>query len=186
MDQATATLIAGVAAAAGSTAVGVTAIFFAWRNTRATLRQERVLAADARLWSARDATHQQIADWLVAHPLVGSQDPLYEPNLFSAWTFDPGPEIDGRAQILATEAVAASVRQIRALAYEENKIAHAATLVASYAAGGGAFEESELSRMFGWTGPADAHQKLSALRESWNAARTKLLTDLRDAYVAAH
>lgn len=185
MDQPTATLIAGVVAAAGSTTVGVSAIVFAWRNTNATLRQQRKLADDARLWADRNATHQQIADWLVTHPLVGSEDPLYLPNPFSAWTSDPGPEIDGRARILATETVAAAIRRIRALAYEENKIAEAARRVMQYVADGGEFEESSLSRTFGWTTPNDPHQRLSALRASWTAARDDLLADIRKAYVAA-
>lgn len=43
MDQPTATLIAGLAAAVGSTAVGVMVIVFAWHNTKATLHQERAL-----------------------------------------------------------------------------------------------------------------------------------------------
>jgi hypothetical protein len=183
MDQATATLVAGLGAALGSTLVGVAAIAFAWANTRATLKQQRALAEDARLWSARDATHRQVAEWVAAHPLVGSQDPLYEPQLFSAWTFDPGSEIEGTAQVLATEAVADGVRTLRALAYEESTIAHAATLAID---AGGNFEDRELSKMFGWASPADPHRKLKELRTSWDGARAKLLKDLREAYTTTH
>jgi hypothetical protein len=81
LTAATATLVAGVVTAAGSTAVGISAIVFAWRNMKATLRQQRQMATDERLWHEQRKFYQDLAEWLVEHHLAGTDDPLNQPNV---------------------------------------------------------------------------------------------------------
>lgn len=44
LNQATATLVAGLTASLGSVLIGALALYFAWRNTQATLQQQILMA----------------------------------------------------------------------------------------------------------------------------------------------
>lgn len=72
MDQPTATLIASIVAAVGSATVGVTAVMFSWRTSRAALRQQEQLIAAEKLWERRADTY---VDLMKAVNTVTSKEP---------------------------------------------------------------------------------------------------------------
>ena len=63
MDQATATLIAGIVAAVGSTTVGVVALVIAAKNTKRTLVQQREEAEFSRRASAEEEARRREHEW---------------------------------------------------------------------------------------------------------------------------
>jgi hypothetical protein len=60
MDQPTATLLASIIAASGSTLVGVAAVVFAWRQNVRTLMQQRRMAIEERLWQRREELYVRL------------------------------------------------------------------------------------------------------------------------------
>jgi Tfp pilus assembly protein PilV len=182
VDSGTATLITGTAAAVGSTTVGVAAIYFSWRSTRESLQEQRKTASENRLWEEQRNVYQQLADWLAAHPVAGSSDPLYEVDVFSTWTSDPGQEVQGKARLFAHQPVLDALKRVRDAAYVEDKTAQMARIARDFVERGGTFEESQGAMAFGWKGPSDAHKDLKPLRESWTTSRDDLEAALRDVY----
>jgi hypothetical protein len=182
VDSGTATLITGIAAAAGSTTVGVAAIYFSWRSTRESLQQQQKTASETRLWEEQRNVYQQLADWLATHPVAGSPDPLYEVDAFSTWTSDPGQEVEGKARLFAHGPVLDALKRVRDAAYLEDKTAQLAGIARDHVNRGGNFEESQGAQAFGWKGPGDAHRDLKPLRESWTKSRNDLENALREVY----
>src|SRR4051794_616935 len=70
LDQPTATLIAGLAASLGSVLIGALALYFAWRNTEATLRQQLLMSQRQEVARIENDAHKAIAEWLGRHPLL--------------------------------------------------------------------------------------------------------------------
>ena len=66
MNQPTATLIAAIVTAIGSTIVGTAAVLFAWRQNAKTLIQQRQMALDERLGDRRIELYLGILQILVA------------------------------------------------------------------------------------------------------------------------
>jgi hypothetical protein len=69
MDQPTATLVASIVTAGGSTLVGLGAIVLAWRHNLSTLLQQRQMASDERLGDRRIELYVQIIE------VVAAKDP---------------------------------------------------------------------------------------------------------------
>lgn len=61
LTQPTATLVAGLAASLGSVLIGVLALYFAWRNTQATLRQQALLSDRQEVAKLEADVHMAIA-----------------------------------------------------------------------------------------------------------------------------
>jgi hypothetical protein len=180
VSQPTATLIAGIVTAMGSTAVGISAIAFAWHNMKATLRQERTMAAEGRIWEQRRAVYQELAEWLAGHHLAGSDDPLSDPaDYLSSHTEDPGQELEAKVRLFGNDQVAAGVSHLREKAYAEDKILRAFKTAMAYP---GSFEESSDSEKWHWKHPNDAQQLLNTKRQDWAASRQHLETTLREVY----
>ncbi len=149
----TATLIAGIVTAVGSTAVGVSAIVFAWRNVKVTLRQQRLIAADQRLWEAQRKVYQELAEWLAAHHLAGADDPFNQPNVLLPYTSDPGLELQAKARLFAVDPIVTALSRLRDDAIVEAKLSKIFKNAIEY---GGMFEDYSLSKMMQWKHPNDA------------------------------
>jgi hypothetical protein len=172
-------LIMGIAPAV----VGLAAIVFAWCNTRATLKQQRVMASDDRKWQEQRIAYQKVAEWLASNHILGAGNPFYEQNKFAAWTSDPGNELEATARLFATEPVIKALACLRDKAITENALARAVELALSGTVSvDRPFSNHEISKTFGWTSPGDASRELTRLREAWNNARNDLEKALRDAY----
>jgi len=175
----TATLIAGIVTAVGSTAVGVSAIVFAWRNVKVTLRQQRLLAADQRPWEAQRKVYQELAERLAAHHLAGADDPFNQPNVLLPYTSDPGLELQAKARLFAVDPIVTALSRLRDDAIVEAKLSKIFKNAIEY---GGMFEDYSLSKMMQWKHPNDAQRQLDKLREDWDAARQDLEIALREVY----
>jgi hypothetical protein len=175
----TATLIAGIVAAVGSTAVGVAAIIFAWRNMKATLSQQRQMAADERLWVEQRKVYQELAEWLAAHHLAGSDDPLYQPDVLSPYTSDPGQELEAKIRLFAIDSVATALSQLRGKAYFEIRVSQ---MFEAAMTSGGEFENHSFSKMMDWQHPNDAQRILDKARKEWDMVRQDLEIALRKVY----
>ncbi len=178
LSQPTATLVAGLAAAIGSTLIGALALLFAWRSTQATMRQQVLLADRREVSKVEAAVHEEIAEWLGKHPLLGEGEIFYEHDPFATYTSIPGQKLLARAQLFADNSIWEPFVALRQIGYLENEYARAAKLIM-----GGldrmAFADSSIASVLRWEGPADAHRELTALRTRWIAARTELQQSLR-------
>lgn len=179
LTSATATLVAGVVTAVGSTAVGVSAIFFAWRNMKATLRQQRQMAADERLWAEQRTFYQELAEWLVDHHLAGSGDPLYQPNVLLPYTSDPGQALEAKARLFAADPIVAALLQLRDSGYSEAKVSE---IFKAAMTSDKPFADHSLAKTMGWENPNDAQRELDRLRARWSDARRDLEEALRDLF----
>ena len=73
MNQPTATLIAAIVTALGSTIVGTAAVMFAWRQNVKTLIQQRQMALDERLGDRRIELYLGILEILLAKSAPGTE-----------------------------------------------------------------------------------------------------------------
>ena len=73
MNQPTATLIAAIVTALGSTIVGTAAVLFAWRQNAKTLIQQRQMALDERLGDRRIELYLGILEILLARSASGAE-----------------------------------------------------------------------------------------------------------------
>lgn len=73
MNQPTATLIAAIVTALGSTIVGTAAVLFAWRQNVKTLIQQRQMALDERLGDRRIELYLAILEILLAKSALGAE-----------------------------------------------------------------------------------------------------------------
>ncbi|MBA2952121.1 hypothetical protein GON03_19080 [Nocardioides sp. MAH-18] len=148
MDQPTATLIAGVTAAVGSTAVGLTALFFAARNTSKTLNQQAAeadrgrahdwrRAREQRLWDRRNDAYQALLEWLdgPGHAIgpweierglegdmfsVGPPAPGEAPS-YPRQTVDPPAELVAVVEMFGSDEVVEKLRALQDCALRERR-----------------------------------------------------------------
>ncbi len=183
LSLADATLIGGLVTGLASAAVGGAAIAFAWRSTANTLRQQRDLAADERKWRDQRSTYQELAQWLAANHLLGSDDPFYEPNVLSSWTFDPGQELEAKARLLAAKPVVDAVIQLRDKAkYEKILTDMFRAAMEAHIDSSVDFKDHSFSKTLKWNHPNDAQKQIDEARQAWDSARTQLEDALRDVF----
>jgi ABC-type nickel/cobalt efflux system permease component RcnA len=162
LDQPTATLVAGVTAALGSVLIGVLALYFAWRNTRATLRHQLLLAEHHEVAKLEATAHMSIAVWLGQHSLlregaVLDSNPPLEPHLPM-----PSNELMAQAHLFAAENVWRLFARMREIACLENESSRRVQL---------AMESVQ----------RDPGRTLPELREDWVSTRAELEVALRRA-----
>lgn len=180
LDQPTATLVAGVTAALGAVLVGVLALYFAWRITRATLRQQLLLAERREVARAERDAHRAIALWLGRHPVLNEgalfvRNPPFEPHLSV-----PNHRLLAQAGLSAADGVWERFLRMREIARLENELSRTAQgALESTQATGTAFGETANAQAAGWASPQDAARTLQRLREDWVAARADLEATLR-------
>jgi hypothetical protein len=121
LDQPTATLVAGVTAALGSVLIGVLALYFAWRNTRATLRNQLLLAERLEVAKLEATAHLSIAVWLGQHPVPRGDEPLDGNPPVGPHLSMPGHELLAQAHLFAAENVWQLFAKLRDIAYLENE-----------------------------------------------------------------
>jgi hypothetical protein len=171
------TLITGTA----SSAVAIVAVAFTWWNTRATLKQQRALAFDDRKWQERQGVYQEIAEWLSTHYLLSKDNPLYEQDMFTPWTSDPGRALEAKARLFASEPVAKALADLRSSATNERSLIDAVKRSLDKAEEGGRLFPRELEKSFEWNAP-DVTWKVNSLRRDWTKSLNDLEQALREAY----
>jgi hypothetical protein len=185
LNQPTATLIAGIAAALGSTTVAVIAVILTWRNTRATLTQQRTMADDERIWQDQRATYLKIAKWAASHHLPDETFlEVEEIEELSAWTADPGETLTAKARLFAVnEPVINALTDLHAYWTTERLILETAEFLQGHEKlNNGKFDDQQLAKMYGWKDLADARKSLHKPREAWAKARDRLENALSEIY----
>jgi hypothetical protein len=182
LDQPTATLVAGVTAAAGSVLIGVLALFFAWRNTRATLHQQLLLADRREVARVEGRVHLAVATWLGRHPVLREGEHFWSTPPFEPHLAVPSHKLLAEVRLFAADHVWELFAKMRELAYLENELSRNARLAMDSSRDNDLpFEATSNAQAAGWTSPAEAARMLRELREDWVAARSELETTLRRA-----
>lgn len=173
LDQPTATLIAGVFAAAGSTAVGVAAIFFGTRQARRGLELQR----DERLWKQRDEVYQELERWLAGNRWP--HEPHREPE-----RWETSREMEARIRLYASDEVISAFERLTELAD------HVVVMAGQFERareegdepGSAGFALTNPALSHGWKTWGDAKRSLDALLEELDEERTRLEAALRKIY----
>jgi hypothetical protein len=100
IDQAHATLIAGIITAIGSTVVGVSAVIFASLNTRSTLRNAQHIVHEERIADTRRTFAESLGTWLATE--ASNPEPalsVEKPGARKKTLNRPSDELIGRALI---------------------------------------------------------------------------------------
>jgi hypothetical protein len=182
LNQPTATLVAGLAASLGSVLIGALALFFAWRNTRATLRQQLLMAERQEVARVESDAHKSIAWWLGKHPVLREGEIFYSTSPFEAHLSVPGYKLLVKARLYAADNVWELFLSMRDAAYYENELVRNVQLaIQSSLSNDKPFGETSNAQAAGWESPNDASRDLRKLRDDWISDRTELEATLRQA-----
>lgn len=129
LSQPSATLVAGVTASLGSVLIGALALFFAWRNTQATLRQQLLMAERQEVARVESDAHKSIALWLGKHPVLREGETLYFTYPFEPHLSVPGNKLLVKSRLFAADNVWELVLRMRDTAYLENELVRNVQLV---------------------------------------------------------
>jgi hypothetical protein len=182
LNQPTATLVAGLAASFGSVLIGVLALYFAWRNTLATLRQQLLLAERQEVAKVEGDAHMSIALWLGKHPVLREGELFYSASPFEVHLSVPSHKLLGKARLFAADNVWEPLLRMREAAHLENELVRNVHLaMSSMQMNDKPFGETLNAQAVGWQTPGDASRDLRELREQWVSARKELEATLRQA-----